>query len=313
MSAGRRAVSLPTFIGIGAQKSATTWVHAVLADHPAVVMPAQKEIDFFSYHFLRGYEWYRGHFAAAAGAVAGEISPSYLCSLEAPPRVHAYDPAMRLIVVLRDPIVRAFSNHVHEIRKGHYRAADLSFEAGLAQNPMYLEQSRYGKHLSRWREWFAPQSMLILFQEEIAAQPAQAVRNLYGFVGVDPGHKTALAGSRMHENIGYRSETVKTGLRAMGRLARRVGLERLVEMGKDAPLLGTIYRRNRRDFRREVPPMHPDIRQRLLDHLADDIRLLSQLLDGRDLPWPAWRAVNPAASGDRLGPQPIAARTAQVL
>jgi hypothetical protein len=288
---------IPTFIGIGAQKSATTWTHLVLNAHPQVLMPARKEIDFFSFNYLRGFDWYRRQFGDAGSRITGEISPSYLCAAEAPRRAHGYDPELRVVVVLRDPVARAFSNHVHEVRKGDYRSSDRSFEAGLAQNPMYVEQSLYGKHLGRWLEWFDADRLLVLFQEEIAREPAQAVRTLYGFVGADSGHETPLAASRAHENVGYRSEALKSGLRGMGSLARRFGLERAVETAKRAPLIGTLYRRNRRDFRHEIPPMTRATRQRLADLFADDVDRLSRLLGGRALPWPTWRTAQMQGDG----------------
>lgn len=295
------AQTVPTFIGIGAQKCATTWAHLVLDDHPHVFMAPQKEIDFFSFHYLRGYHWYRRHFAHAAGRVCGEISPSYLWSAEAPDRAQAYAPSLRILVVLRDPVARAFSNHVHEVRKGDYRSADLSFEAGLAQNPTYVEQSLYGKHLGRWLERFPREQVLVLFQEEIAAASLDAARRLYRFVGVEASHPSALVANRSHENIGHRSEAVKHGLRALGRIARRAGLERLVEAGKQAPLLGDIYVRNRRDFRREIPPMAKATGERLIERFAADLDRLSSLLDRRDLPWPTWRAAQACKDPSHTG------------
>ena len=55
----------PTFLGIGAQKCASSWIRNVLHDHPEVFVSHPREVDFFSYHYNRGYTWYERHFEAA--------------------------------------------------------------------------------------------------------------------------------------------------------------------------------------------------------------------------------------------------------
>ena len=55
----------PTMIGIGAQKCASSWVHAALGVHPQIGVSEPKEVDFFSYYYDRGYQWYETHFAHA--------------------------------------------------------------------------------------------------------------------------------------------------------------------------------------------------------------------------------------------------------
>jgi hypothetical protein len=290
-TATRAAAPCPCFIGIGAQKCATTWIHANLAPHPDLFVPASKELDFFSYHYLRGFAWYRHHFAAAAGKVSGEISPSYLVSPEAAERVRAYDPRTRILVALRDPIERAFSNHVHEVRKGLYPLADISFETGLAENPMYLDQSRYGRHLERWFALFDRRQILVVFQEEIAAAPERHLQSIYRFVGVNDRWLPPGFGERNHENVGYRNAALRDALRFVGRTGRRLGLHGLVATAKRGPLVGSLYRMNRRDFRQEIGAMREDTRLRLIEGFADDMRRLARLLRRDELPWPSWRAI----------------------
>lgn len=193
----------PTFLGIGAQKCASTWMHKILDDHPEIFVSDPKELDFFSYRYDRGYTWYEHHFSKAGTARAiGEVSPSYFCDPSAPDRVAEYDPAIKIVLTLRDPVERAFSNHLHEIRKGHFTGQDLRFEAGLASNPMYLFQSRYGTHLANWLRVFPKDRLLLLVQEEILADPVAEARRLHSFLGVAPGHRSSLLFRRSHEKIG---------------------------------------------------------------------------------------------------------------
>ena len=105
-------------------------------------MPQVKEVDFFSYRYDHGYQWYERCFQSAKPARArGEISPSYFAEPAVPGARRAISaPTPKSCCRLRDPVERALSNHRHEVRVGHLTGADLSFETGLANNPMYVEQ-----------------------------------------------------------------------------------------------------------------------------------------------------------------------------
>lgn len=105
----------PTFLVIGAQKGGTTALFNYLARHSSVVPPRMKEIDFFSCpsRYSRGYAFYHSHFAVAGGRNSQvetfDVSPSYITSGKAAGRIFSYDPKMKLIVLLRDPIRRCYS------------------------------------------------------------------------------------------------------------------------------------------------------------------------------------------------------------
>src|SRR5512145_3457050 len=81
----------PTYVGIGAQKCASTWLHRMLEAHPQVCVPAVKEVDFFSYRYDRGYQWYERRLTTGSDGTVrtarGEISPSYFCEPSVPERL----------------------------------------------------------------------------------------------------------------------------------------------------------------------------------------------------------------------------------
>jgi hypothetical protein len=174
-----------SFIGIGAQKCASTWLHDVLVQHPDLCMPSgRKEVDFFSYHYDFGFQWYEQRFDKHASRLAGEISPSYLHAPGVAERVARYNPDMRIILIVREPVSRALSNHRHEVRIGHFRGADLSFEAGLRNNPSYIEQGLYAKHLRRWMEIFPRQNILVLRFDDVFEGPGDVMERLCRFLSV---------------------------------------------------------------------------------------------------------------------------------
>lgn len=280
-------------IGIGAQKCASSWLHAVGGAHPAVVSSDPKEVDFFSYFFDRGYRWYEGHFdAAGARAVRFDNSPSYFYDPRSPGRVAAFSDGARVVALLRDPIKRAFSNHLHEIIKGHIPR--MTFEEGLENNPVYLDQGRYATHLARWFDALPRERVLVMFAEEISADPDGSAATLYRFAGVDPKFQSAVAGERRNESDRARFPLLRTSLRAGGDWLRRRGLEEQLAAVKQLSPIAAALKANSVNVKDEVPPMRAETEARLRDVFADEVARLPALLGRADLPWSDW-ALEPAA------------------
>jgi len=128
------------FLIIGAQKSATTSIQSILSNHPQVFMPARKELHYFDkdYNFVaaaQSYEQYNKHFDLATTEIAiGEATPSYLYWNTAAQRIAAYNPRIKLVVSLRDPIARAYSHWNMQRHRGNEK---LGFDEAIE-----LEKSR---------------------------------------------------------------------------------------------------------------------------------------------------------------------------
>lgn len=281
------------FIGIGAQKCASTWVHRVLSDHPEVAVLPGKEIDFFSYYYNFGYEWYEKHLGDIGSAkMVGEVSPSYFADSDTPDRVFSYNYKMRIVLSLRDPIERAYSNHLHEIKLGHVSGNNLEFENGLKNNPMYLEQSRYGQQLARWLAVFPRDQILVIFQEDIRDDPIMQAQNLYCFLGVAEDHRSWFQGKKVNESLTMKSARIDSLLKQIGKFGRSIGAGRVVETVKKNDLVRRLRRNhNQIDLRQVIPPMREETRIRLQDTLADDMRHLAYQLGRKDLPWLNWEAL----------------------
>jgi hypothetical protein len=280
----------PSFIGIGAQKCATSWVYRVLEDHPEAVLSEPKELHFFSSYFDHGYQWYEQHFRGRAGTtVTGEFSTTYLYNADAAARARAYNPHFRIIVSLRDPVARAYSNHLHEVRAGHITAADLTYEACEADNPMYLQQSRYAEQLKKWLRCFPAEQIFVLFQEEISADPAIQAAKLYRFLGIDPEHSSPYLHERVNVSAVDRSGVARGVLRTAAAALRGVGGQRFVRDLRTSPLVKRLREANKRSLAEVIPKLQPSTEVRLIGELSDDMRELAQLLERQDLPWPSWQ------------------------
>ena len=280
-SSARRAPRVD-FLGIGAQKAGTTWLHRMLNAHPDIFMAQaeDKDLRFFGACYDYGYQWYESHFAAAGGAHRrGEFSTSYLYCRDAPARVRRYNPNMRLLVSLRDPVKRLISHHKHEIRLGRL-AGDLSLERGIANNPSYIEQSRYFSQLSRWLDHFPLTSFHIVIFEEVFAEPARAIRDLYEFVGVTPSFLPATLHEKINEGRIPRSRLLDDGVKLSTSALRALGAGWIVDSFKKAGADRWVRAGNARAD--DALALDEALTERLRNEFAAENAQLAALL-GRDL------------------------------
>jgi hypothetical protein len=171
---------------------------------------------------------------------------------------------------------------------GYYQGEDLSFEAGLANNPMYVEQSRYAKHLRAWLEHFPRERVLIVLQEEIALDPATQARRIYEFLGIASDHESNFARRRANESYLPRSRSRERFVRAAGAMTRKSGLGWLDRALRKSGVISALHHQNRVDIRKVVPGMTEESRHRLYDLLGQDPLELAVLMERESLPWKTW-------------------------
>ena len=264
----------PTFIGIGAQKCASTWLYRILAEHPEVGVGQEKEIDFFSYHYDHGYQWYESQFVECVGKRAiGEISPSYFCEPAVPARIKRYLPDAKILVSFRDPVQRALSNHRHEVRVGHLTGEDLAFEAGLENNPMYTEQGRYATHLKRWLDHYPQEQILVVLQEDIAEDPVAVTKKVYEFVGVDAGFEPEQLNKKYNPSYANRSRILTNvkdqiyaltkfpAMRWLWKFGDMIGLKRLYRSINTVPSDEVIPAPNETTIKKLRETFHPEVEE----------------------------------------------------
>ena len=171
---------LPGFLIVGAQRCGTTSLFHVLSQHPAVFTPIgnKKELHFFDREYDRGLGWYQSQFPIRARArietrgsgvepAAFEGSPNYMFHPLVPGRIHRHLPGARLLVLVRDPVERAYSQHAHQVGRGmetesFERALELEDvridgEADLLANNPARDSRAYGLYAYRTRGHYADQ------------------------------------------------------------------------------------------------------------------------------------------------------------
>ena len=146
------SIARPNFFVLGAPKCGTTTLHEVLMAHPHIFMTKEKEPHFFDTdtYYNRGLDRYlRDHFRGAAGFKArGEATPTYLRSGKARDRIRGdLGKDLRFVVILRDPVKRAWSAYLQECR---YGVETESFERALELEPTRLSQATRHAPLTSW-------------------------------------------------------------------------------------------------------------------------------------------------------------------
>jgi hypothetical protein len=179
---------LPDFVVIGAQKCGTTFFYSLLTGHPNVDQAAVKEVHYFDKqkNFSKGIEWYRRCFPTPTRedgrrSITGEASPSYLISRHAPERLASAVPDARLIVLLRNPVDRAYSHYHMVVARGHERR---SFEEAIeeAKACAYLRRGIYVDQLLRWREFFGDEQLLVLKSEDLFKRTQDSLKLVLGYL-----------------------------------------------------------------------------------------------------------------------------------
>lgn len=179
-------MTLPTFIGIGAQRAATTWAYECLREHPQIFMARKKEIHFFNTHYDKGLSWYEEYFVGSEGFDAiGEITPNYLNNSDAIPRMALVVPDARIFVILREPVSRAYS--AYKLFQDQY--SGLSFEQACKHSEYLLRLSCYAADLKKLFDYYAKERVGVYLYEDVRQHPYEMLSDLYSRIGVDPSFK----------------------------------------------------------------------------------------------------------------------------
>ena len=183
------------FIGIGAEKSGSTWIGQCIAEHPEVYFPKNREIFFFNDidgHYLkypntrysRGIDWYKRLYKhSPKGKKKGDWSIAYISSEETARRIHSFLPEVKLIAILRNPVDRIISQYVHEIRLGLIDKS-VSIDEILKVRPDYIEKGYYAKQLKWYLKYFKKKQVLVLIYEEVKKNPDKYIRQIFKYLGL---------------------------------------------------------------------------------------------------------------------------------
>lgn len=227
VAAGRltyRARMTPAFLIVGAQRCGTSSMSRALSQHPAVFKAVlHKGVHYFDTGYDRGPGWYRGHFplqararlaVRPAGAVpmAFESSPYYLFHPLAAARIARDLPGVKLLVLVRDPVERAYSAHAHELALGYETepferalelederlkgeaeriVADPGYDSYDHQHHGYRTRGRYAEQLERLEGLFGRDRIHVIDSGDFFADPGPVYDAVLDFLGLPGSYPAA--------------------------------------------------------------------------------------------------------------------------
>lgn len=201
--AGRGA--LPDALIIGAMKCGTTSLSNYLSQHPQVGAATTKEIHYFDRRLIRGPNWYRAQFRAEPGQISIDATPYYFFHPLVPQRAAALLPAAKLIVLMREPVGRAYSHYHHIRAEGR---EPLSFEDAIAAEAerlgdaeealasgrmslnddhrryAYFGRGLYARQIESWLQHYPADRFLFLRSEDLYAAPQEIFERVCNFLAI---------------------------------------------------------------------------------------------------------------------------------
>jgi hypothetical protein len=295
-------MALPDFFLIGAPKAGTTALHAALAQHPGLYLSPVKEPKFYlceghrpsgvgqrgpgDAHSAREWIWRRERYevlfdAAPPGRPKGESTPFYLYDRAAQRRIHADVPNAKLLVVVRDPVDRAYSNWMHLWSDGlepiddfarAWDAEDERIAAGWAPFWHYRRLGLYGEQLRDLVGLFGAGQVHVLRYRDLVERPTEALDLVCRFLGVETGVISGAARANSHPFVvpSARARRIAKLVRAGAALGAYAPPQVWRQAGR--PLLAALQRDHSRR-----PVLDAELRMKLVEYYRADNALLVEL------------------------------------
>lgn len=286
----------PDFFIVGAPRAGTTSLYAYLSGHPNIYMPAEKEPNFFCHSqadatrrkrhlrpIVTGEDNYLNLFKdASPEALIGEASPFYLYDEAAPGRIKEKNRQARIIIVLREPIDRAYSHYLLTVRRGYmdkpfYEALVEDYcrtSKGVDVNHLFVELGLYYQKIRRYLDTFGAKQVRIFLYDDLDSDTYGVVKEICQFLGV-PFHDGRFFDPGSRYNTYYQPSNALVKRFLMVRSAYRWVVSLVPR--RFIPRLTQFFSSN--DAK---PPMDPEAKKFLASIYYDDILHLQDLIS-RDL------------------------------
>lgn len=277
---------------VGAEKAGTTWLHKYFESLEAIYVSPTKEIGYFCSHDSNmvgvheyerlGVEYYHRFYRAyGQEPLVAEIMPMYLCDPKAPARIHQYNPKAKIIILLRDPISRAYSHYWMARWKKNVRCEfeDLTLE----NDPCFLGRGLYAGQVEQYYNLFGRENVQVFFYEETFRDKDIFTSELAAFLGISAKSKGSFdKDTKVYAASEVRSAGIYNGVVRLNRFLHRSKLGSTLNAFAKSLGAGNAFRKF--IFREaKYPAISPDRRKALLSQYEPDRIKLEQLL-GRSVP-----------------------------
>lgn len=180
----------PNAIAIGAGKAGSTSLHNYLNEHPHIFGSKEKELMYFTSRFDRGVEWYKSNFPVQDGVkIYFETTPQYTFRDEiagVPERIFEFDPDMKLMYIVREPLSRIVSHFNHWNRTQPHKYKDLERSlATPAHRKKFVDRTLYFHQLKAYLDVFPKEQIKVIFLEDFKVDFGGTLNTIYDFLGAD--------------------------------------------------------------------------------------------------------------------------------
>lgn len=263
------------FVIIGAAKSATTWLQRNLQNDPNVYMP-NPELHFFSREYQRGEDWYLSQFDCNnPRRTLGEKSNSYLDEWRSAVRMASAMPHAKLIVQLRNPVERAYSDYCMLYRRAEVgRNIEYYLDPRQDRYGRFISGGNYYHHISRFLDLYPSEQMLLLISENISRNPYEHLREIRRFIGLSDIAVTPVSSRIKDKTTKVMPPYLKPILKPLKPFAAPFRNTAPFEMA--ASMLRTEM---------QYPELSTELRRRLEDHYAPGVEKLEKLIGHRITEW----------------------------
>jgi hypothetical protein len=259
----------PTFLGIGVIKCGTTWLAEVLAGHPDIFVAHGKETHFFSHHYDRGLDFYLKNFIPAKNEKAiGEFSVTYMLnSEEIARRIYEFNPRIRLLVVVRNPIERAFSEYSWRMQRGQKLG---SFRDALKSVPQLTQNGYYYKNLTPYWNLFTKKQILIILFDDIKNDPVRVQKQTFSFLEVEASFKSHLTKKIIGKTINPRFQSLENFRIRLHEWSKKKNKPYVITWIKKTGLSSFYRKLNNRG--KNIPNLTLDDKSVIYSELKDDMQ-----------------------------------------
>lgn len=294
-------MTMPNFIIIGSAKAGTTSVYHYLSQHPQIYMSPLKETEFFirvggeleingpraNEALNKGVgnlEDYRTLFRGVSNEIAiGEATPGYLYHSWVPKTIKHYIPDAKLIVLLRDPVERAYAHFWHNVRKGKGETLDFAQAIQNEEARMredwgigfyYVNRGFYYPQLKRFFEVFESERIKVCLFEELINNPTNTVQDIFRFLGVND---TFIPPNISEKYLAFSMTKNKSLHRFLkGSNPIKSILKPFIPRELRKSIVTTL---NKQNVTRDKPPLPSEIRRELMEGYREDILKLQGLIN----------------------------------
>jgi hypothetical protein len=219
----------PKVFLLGAQKAGTTQLASYLEQHPDICLATPKEPDYFTQHWNKGLVWYGNVFADHTKCLI-DASTSYSCATlpkyfakdvgaksaysGIAERIYETSPDAKFIYIMRDPVQRAYSAYLHQVRAG---LQNKTFAQSLLKSTYYMRTSHYAGQLELYLNYYPLSQFKFVFFEDLIQNPYSVVSDCFTFLGLD-------AKIPLHQDVSQNKSFVYKGRwQNINRLLRETG------------------------------------------------------------------------------------------